>query len=45
VDLRHSLDFEADPETIPGALHMDAKELEEKNGLLPRDRDVVLYCT
>jgi rhodanese-related sulfurtransferase len=45
VDLRHSLDFEASPETIPGALHMDAKELEEKNDLLPRDREVILYCT
>src|SRR6266436_4663328 len=29
VDLRHSMDFEADPETIPGAFRMDAKELEE----------------
>src|SRR5438874_10798970 len=29
VDLRHSLDFEAEPETIPGALHIEAKELEE----------------
>src|SRR6202158_5795180 len=29
VDLRHSLDFEADPETIPGAFRMDAKELQE----------------
>ena len=45
VDLRHSLDFEAEPETIPGALHMDARELEEKNSLLPRDGEVVLYCT
>ena len=45
VDLRHSLDFEADPETIPGAVHMDAKDLEEKKGLLPADREVVLYCT
>ena len=45
VDLRHSLDFEADPETIPGAFRMDAKELEEKNDRLPRDRDVILYCT
>jgi membrane protein DedA with SNARE-associated domain len=45
VDLRHSVEFEADPETIPGALHMDAKELEEKSTLLPRDREVVLYCT
>jgi membrane protein DedA with SNARE-associated domain len=45
VDLRHSLDFEADPETIPGALHFDSKELTEKNGLFPADREVILYCT
>jgi membrane protein DedA with SNARE-associated domain len=45
VDLRHSLDFEADPETIPGAFRIDAKELAEKNDRLPRDREVVLYCT
>jgi len=45
VDLRHSLDFEADPETIPGAFRIDAQELEEKNERLPRDREVVLYCT
>ncbi len=45
VDLRHSLDFEADPHTIPGAFRMDAKDLEEKDDRLPRDRDVVLYCT
>jgi hypothetical protein len=45
VDLRHALDFEADPETIPGAFRMDAKELEEKDNRLPRDREVILYCT
>jgi membrane protein DedA with SNARE-associated domain len=45
VDLRHSMDFEADPETIPGAFRMDAKELEENNDRLPRDREVILYCT
>jgi hypothetical protein len=45
VDLRHALDFEADPETIPGAFRMDAKELEEKDDRLPRDREVILYCT
>jgi hypothetical protein len=44
VDLRHSVDFEANPETIPGALHLDAKELEAHDRL-PRDRDVILYCT
>jgi membrane protein DedA with SNARE-associated domain/rhodanese-related sulfurtransferase len=45
VDLRHHLDFDADPETIPGAFRIDAKELEEKNDHLPRDREVILYCT
>jgi len=45
VDLRHSLDFEADPETIPGAVHLDSKDLTEKNELLPLDREVILYCT
>jgi membrane protein DedA with SNARE-associated domain len=45
VDLRHSVDFEADPETIPGAFRMDAKELEEKNDRFPGDREVILYCT
>jgi membrane protein DedA with SNARE-associated domain len=45
VDLRHSLDFEAEPGTIPGAMHMDAKELEEKNDRLPRDREIILFCT
>lgn len=45
VDLRHSMDFEADPETIPGAFRMDAKELEEKNDKLPSGREVILYCT
>ena len=45
VDLRHSMDFEADPETIPGAFRMDSRELEEENDRLPRDREVILYCT
>ncbi|MFI5092928.1 MAG: VTT domain-containing protein [Candidatus Acidiferrum sp.] len=45
VDLRHSVDFEADPEIIPGAFRMDATELEEKNEQLPRDREIILYCT
>ena len=44
VDLRHALDFEAQPETIPGALHMDAADLEEASGVIPRDREIVLFC-
>jgi membrane protein DedA with SNARE-associated domain/rhodanese-related sulfurtransferase len=44
LDLRHALDFEAQPETIPGALHMDAAELEEAHEVIPRDREIVLFC-
>src|ERR1700676_3218024 len=44
VDLRHSLDFDANPETIPGALHVDAAELEEAFDVIPRDREIVLFC-
>ncbi len=45
VDLRHSLDFEAEPETIPGAFRMDAQQLEAKTDRFPSDREVILYCT
>lgn len=45
VDLRHGVDFEGDPFTIPGAQHLPAEELEEHHEAIPRDRDVILYCT
>ena len=45
VDLRHSVEFEADPHTIPGAFRIDAKDLEEKDDRLAPDREVILYCT
>jgi membrane protein DedA with SNARE-associated domain/rhodanese-related sulfurtransferase len=45
IDLRHTLEFEAEPETIPGAIHMDAAELEEAIEVIPRDRDIVLFCS
>jgi membrane protein DedA with SNARE-associated domain len=45
VDLRHALDFEADPRTIPGALRFAAEDLEETHAAIPRGREVVLYCT
>jgi membrane protein DedA with SNARE-associated domain/rhodanese-related sulfurtransferase len=44
VDLRHSLDFDANPETIPGALHVDAADLEEAFEVIPRDREIILFC-
>jgi membrane protein DedA with SNARE-associated domain len=45
VDLRHALDFEADPVMIPGALHLSPEDLEQRAQAIPRDREVVLYCT
>lgn len=45
VDLRHPLDFESDPYTIPTAIYIPAEELGTRDAEIPRDRDVVLYCT
>ena len=45
VDLRHALEVEADPTTIPGALRISAEELEERHAEIPRDREIVLTCS
>jgi membrane protein DedA with SNARE-associated domain len=45
IDLRGSAEFEAEPSRVRGAIHMGPNELEERNIEIPRDRDVVLYCT
>lgn len=45
VDLRHNLEFEAEPQSIIGALRLSPDELEEKHDQIPRDHDVILYCT
>jgi membrane protein DedA with SNARE-associated domain len=45
VDLRHALDYEAEPAVIAGAIHLTPDELEARHGEIPRDRDIVLYCT
>jgi membrane protein DedA with SNARE-associated domain/rhodanese-related sulfurtransferase len=45
VDLRHSLEFDAEPQTIYGAVHMDPADLEEAIEVIPRDREIVLFCS
>jgi membrane protein DedA with SNARE-associated domain/rhodanese-related sulfurtransferase len=45
IDLRHSLDFLPEPYTIPGALRISMEELDKRNREIPRDKDIVLYCT
>lgn len=45
LDLRTAEEVASDGAKIPGALWFDRKELEERHLEIPRDRDVVLYCT
>ena len=45
VDLRHPLELLADPFTLPGAHTISPEALTARNSEIPRDRDVVLYCT
>ena len=45
LDLRQPIDIEAFPQMIPGALRIAMEEIEGRHGEIPRDRDVVLYCS
>ena len=45
VDLRQPMDIEAFPQMIPGALRIAMEEIEERHTEIPRDRDIVLYCS
>jgi membrane protein DedA with SNARE-associated domain/rhodanese-related sulfurtransferase len=44
LDLRRALEFEAEAETIPGAVQIDLSELERAIEIIPRDREIVLFC-
>lgn len=43
VDLRNKVD--GDAPTIPGALRMAVTEISERHREIPRDRDIVLFCS
>ena len=45
VDLRHELDLATSPGGIPGALRMAPEEVLERHHELPRDREIVTYCS
>jgi membrane protein DedA with SNARE-associated domain len=45
IDLRHPLELLAEPFTLPGAQHFAPDLLAAHHSEIPRDRDVVLYCT
>jgi membrane protein DedA with SNARE-associated domain/rhodanese-related sulfurtransferase len=45
LDLRQKVELEHNPSVIRGALHMTADEVEHRHQEIPRDRDIVLYCS
>lgn len=45
VDLRHPLDMLPDARMLPGAVRMTPVELTARHAEIPRDREIILYCT
>jgi membrane protein DedA with SNARE-associated domain len=45
VDLRRALEVEHDNTKLPGAIWIDLDELEEREQEIPREKDVILYCS
>lgn len=45
VDLRHPIELISEPFTLPGARHLPPERLAERHMEIPRDRDVILFCT
>jgi membrane protein DedA with SNARE-associated domain/rhodanese-related sulfurtransferase len=45
IDLRHPLDYLPDPRVLPGAVRIGPADLARHAAQIPRDRDVILYCT
>jgi membrane protein DedA with SNARE-associated domain len=45
VDLRRAIEAELDKVKVPGALWIDLQDLEGRHAEIPRDKDVILYCT
>lgn len=45
VDLRHDLERKSDPEIIPGAIHVEPQTFQERHQDIPRDREIILYCS
>ncbi len=45
VDLRHTMELGPEPFTLPGALHLAPDALTKRHSEIPRDRDVVVFCS
>jgi membrane protein DedA with SNARE-associated domain len=45
LDLRHPLDSVNDPRTLPGAIRVLPEEVTNRASTLPKDEEIILYCT
>jgi membrane protein DedA with SNARE-associated domain/rhodanese-related sulfurtransferase len=45
LDLRPASEVQQDPYLIPGAVHINIDEMEKHQDAIPRDREVILYCS
>jgi membrane protein DedA with SNARE-associated domain len=45
LDLRHPLDSVTDQRTLPGAIRVLPDDVAGRAGSLPKDQEIVLYCT
>ncbi len=45
MDLRHGYDFDALPHLLPGALRVPMESIDRHNRRIPKDSDIVLYCS
>ena len=45
VDVRSAVDMRLTPYALPGAIRLAVGDLEQGRVELPRDRDVVVYCS
>jgi len=44
-DLRSNAAVEEDPVLIRGAIHLSMEDIEKRSVELPRDRDIIVYCS
>jgi membrane protein DedA with SNARE-associated domain len=45
LDLRHPLDSVTDPRTLPGAIRVLPDDVTSRASTLPRNQQIILYCT
>ncbi|HSE58304.1 MAG TPA: rhodanese-like domain-containing protein [Nitrospiraceae bacterium] len=44
IDVRHARDVQADPDMIPGAIHMALEDIDGRYHEIPKDQEIILYC-